>query len=775
MALAPNSELGPYRLERVLGQGGMGVVYAAYDRRLNRRVAIKRVPADDDHPHRRARLRREARLAAQLAHPAVVQIFDLVERDDADWIVMESVEGQTLRAWIDDGPLDMDDVLAVGRQVAEGLAAAHEKGIIHRDLKSENVMVLPGGDAKILDFGLAKSLDAFTDDETRSALSIPGQVLGTARTMSPEQSRGLEVGPRSDLFSFGVLLYEAATGVSPFRGDSLSDTLVRVATHQPPPLDELAAGAPRELVELVASLLQKAPELRPASAREVADILGWLDDARRFSARRRSGHPMAPGASDDTTVDRDISVSDGTTGPDGPIDAAAPAGAEPAGAAPERRIGTILVAALVLGAVVVALGFLVDPLERLGDSDRVEVLDPAQGATDTGAAPDDPLALYDEGMRAVRRTDQRTSIERAIDIFQRLLEQDPSSAAAYAGLARGYWERARNQVSGGDPIFLEQAAAAAGEAVELDPYLADGWISHGLVALSRGDAEAARESLQRARGLDPTHADVHFAWAQLEERANRLDHAVDHYRQALERRPTSNVHDALGRLFYARGRYGDAETQFQASLGLAPDNAYALRNLGAVHYAQGRLDEAASEFQRALRIRPDASLYSNLGTLFFSQGLYAKAAAAFEDALRMDGASHKSIFWLNLADTYRQMPGKEGDMRTTYRRAVQLLDTEIEASPGDVRLSSRRALALARVGDCDGALEGLQGLAVGSDVYSLFRVAVVEELCGQRDRSLRWVERALDAGLALAEVEREPDLLALRADPNYHHLVMDRP
>ncbi|MCP4662320.1 MAG: protein kinase, partial [bacterium] len=195
------SSLGPYRLDHVLGRGGMGEVYKAWDERLKRWVAIKHLSADD--PTARARLRREAQAAAQLGHPAIVQVFDVLEHDGDEWIVMELVDGSSLAELLRDGPLDPDLAIDYGRQVAAGLAAAHDAGIVHRDLKTENVMVLssehaspgrvppdrvPPDRIKILDFGLAKSVHPGTGDD--STLSLSGRIVGTPRAMSSEQAQG---------------------------------------------------------------------------------------------------------------------------------------------------------------------------------------------------------------------------------------------------------------------------------------------------------------------------------------------------------------------------------------------------------------------------------------------------------------------------------------------------------------------------------------------------------------------------------------------------------
>jgi serine/threonine protein kinase len=193
--------IGPYTLGERLGAGGMGEVYQAYDERLDRWVAVKLIRSDHlDKPTVRERFRREARAAARLSHPSIVQIHDIVESDESDAIVMELVEGEPLSCRIARGPLPVSEAARIGREIAEGLAAAHAKGLIHRDLKPENVMITTDGRAKILDFGLAKRL------EGEASLTADHRVLGTFRSMSPEQARGMPLDARSDLFSFGLLV-----------------------------------------------------------------------------------------------------------------------------------------------------------------------------------------------------------------------------------------------------------------------------------------------------------------------------------------------------------------------------------------------------------------------------------------------------------------------------------------------------------------------------------------------------------------------------------------
>ncbi|MEM9554244.1 MAG: protein kinase [Acidobacteriota bacterium] len=758
------ARLRSYRFERELGRGGMGVVHLAYDEHLGRHVAIKKLRPDRSDATRRERLRREARTAARLTHPAIVQIFDLVEADDGDWIVMERVEGAALAELLRDGPLPVDRVLSIGRQIAEGLAAAHALGVLHRDLKTENVAVLADGRVKILDFGLAKELD--TLDDERTELSHSGQILGTGRAMSPEQARGVALGPRSDLFSLGVLLYEIATGVSPFRGASFVDTLGRVAGHDPSSPRTLRPELSAELSELIERLLAKAPELRPASARAVADDLARLDEERRLSDREST--PPEPRDTRATWSLATDPATDSLPAASSSVDRAFRAFR--AGTLGMRR-GPLLAAGLALFAVFAVAVALWAP-RSVHDAPR----DLGRGSVTAARSEvdreiNDPLALYESGMDAVRRPDRPENVEAARAIFERLLAADHDSAAAHAGLARVYWEKGRGAVAGGDRVFLEQAETVARDAVRLGPYLADAHVSLGLVLGQRGDVDGARQAFETALELEPTSADGHFGRGRLAQSEGALDRAEEDLRRAFTLRPEPLYGNALGALLYTTGRYDAAEEAFTASLEQAPDNVYALRNLGALAFARGRLDEASRLVQKALTLRPDASLYSNLGTILFSRGLYARAAAAFEDALAQPGAGNQWIFWLNLGDAYRQMPDRPEDARDAYARAVRLLDERLEASPGQPRLVSRRRLALARAGDLEAACVDGE-IADAAGVYDLLALAVTAELCGARERALAHLETALRAGLELTEVRREPDLLALRADPRFHDLVV---
>jgi serine/threonine protein kinase len=303
--------LGHYRVTAALGAGGMGEVYRATDSRLSRDVAIKVLPQElTDDPERLSRFRREAQLLASLNHPNVGAIYGLEEAGGKPFLVLELVEGMTLAERIEQGPLPVAEALEIARQMAEGLGSAHDKGIVHRDLKPANVMLTPDGQAKVLDFGLARAMAP--DGPAGSAPSLShsptlalqgtaaGVILGTAAYMSPEQARGKAADKRADIWAFGVVVWEMLTGQRLFAGETVSDILAGVLRAD---LDwkALPAGTPPALERLLRRCLTRDPKARLhdiADARlEIADAQSARPEAAPAPAAAPAARPPRPSSS----------------------------------------------------------------------------------------------------------------------------------------------------------------------------------------------------------------------------------------------------------------------------------------------------------------------------------------------------------------------------------------------------------------------------------------------------------------------------------------------
>ena len=288
--LAAGTKLGHYRILSHLGAGGMGEVYLAEDTKLNRRVAIKVLsPNSIDSENANRRLLREAQSAAKLDHPNICGILEVSQSDGRNFICMQYVEGETLEATMRRHALALPEVLAIAIQVADALAEAHALGTIHRDIKPSNIMVTARGAVKVMDFGLAKQIKQSdmvkSDAETEALLSAAGAIIGTLPYMSPEQVRGEAVDGRSDIFSFGVVLYEMVSGQQPFANNSSAATASAILTVEPPPLARFSQDVPAELERIISKALRKNPEERYQTSKDLLIDLRSLRDEREFQHR----------------------------------------------------------------------------------------------------------------------------------------------------------------------------------------------------------------------------------------------------------------------------------------------------------------------------------------------------------------------------------------------------------------------------------------------------------------------------------------------------------
>ncbi len=345
--LPPGSKLGRFEISSVLGQGAMGVVYLANDPEIERPVAIKTVRPEamrgESAGEIEARFLKEAKLAGRLQHPSIVTVYDVGRDRDVCFIAMEYVEGKPLTRYLRaSDALPLTAKIGIIRQVAEALAHAHERGVLHRDIKPGNILIAKDGRVKVTDFGIGKFTAAATSELTRT-----GQMIGSPAYMSPEQVRGEKVDARSDLFSLGVVLYELLTGVRPFPGESITTLVYQILHTEPRDPRELKADLPMSTREVMARLLAKQPEKRPADARGFVRELGRIEKFQRDSELTRRAVVAAPAAGTE-------GASAAAAGAPGSPPLPPPSARTSAPTEPARRRGGLPIVLLAAAAVLVA-------------------------------------------------------------------------------------------------------------------------------------------------------------------------------------------------------------------------------------------------------------------------------------------------------------------------------------------------------------------------------------------------------------------------------------
>ena len=732
--------LANYRVVAELGAGGMGVVYKAVDLRLDRPVALKMLPPGmNGDAERRARFLQEARAASALNDPHIITIYDIFTEGGTDFIVMEYVEGRTLREVIAAGLVPIADALDLVLQIAEGVTSAHAAGIVHRDLKPGNVMVTERGRVKVLDFGLAKLTRINDDDHTTAgpAHTITGALMGTVEYMSPEQASGEAVDQRSDIFSLGAILYELLAGTRPFKASHPAGVLHEILYGTLVPPSERRAGVGPALDAVVARALERELTKRYQSM----DAL--VSDLREAGDRIRSHVPARPSAITWTDL-APVVVRERRSLP---------------------RWGVAVVAAVI--AVIAATAI---PTSRNWIRARLPVSRPAAApAAAATALPSTPYELTQQGFALLRRFDRPGNIDAAIQAFERAINLDPKYTPAHAGVARGY---ARQADSTREGAWATRAVDAARHAIELDPYLADAHVSLGFALTAAGDYPHADEALRKALLLDPNNGGAWLALGQIAYLQDRRPDAEEAFQKALDFTPDDwQPARALGNLSFRAGDYDQAIRWYTRAVAIAPDNAITYGVLGATYHMKGDYASAATALQKSISIRPTYSAYTNLGTALFYGGRFRESVAAFEKGVELN--PNTPMMWGNLGDAYRWTPGGRERAGDAYLRAIQLLEPQVAKEPQNVQAHSLLALYLAKRGDTRRSAQELSAIPElpTRDLNTLYHAALTSEINADRDGALRWLELALGRGYSMREVAADPELTRLREDVRYHRLA----
>ncbi len=719
LELMVGTTLAHYRVLRRLGSGGMGEVYLARDTRLQREVALKVLPEAFADAERRARFEREARAVAALSHPNIVTLHAVEEAAGVAFLVLELVEGETLRERIPPTGFELEELLGVALPLADAVAAAHARGVIHRDLKPENVMITWDGRLKVLDFGLAKlrspetgaGNDTGAETLAREATATgPGTVLGTPGHMAPEQIRGQRTDARTDVFALGLLLFEAATGRHPFPADDPAERGLAVLRGEPLALSRLRPDLPAELGRLLDRCLEKDPARRPASADEVRAALEALQGRLRQAPGHAPTIAVLPFA--DMSAEHDQAyfceglaeeLINALTRLEGLRVVSRTSAFRFAGSGLDiRDVGRQLNADSVLEGSV----------RKAGDRVRVtaQLIDVANGTH-----------LWSE--RFDRRLDDIFAIQeeiagRSVEALRGVLHEDECEPLCGAGTEV---PQAWDFYLQGRRLFWQQrivpAEALYYRAVELDPAFARAWSQIAIL-----------------------HA---WSSAWFRHRETEDEAAATAARRALE---------------------------------LAPDLAEAHVGAGAVHDHAGRGPEAERHLARARALDPglwDAWYFS--GRAAWARGDLDEALAFFERAAEVDPEDYQA---LSLAAQLHEGRGDRQAMVRASRVCLERVKRHLDHYPEDARATLYAAFCARRLGERERALawaERVHDIAADEPVH-YYNLACFYAPIGLPDRALEALEKIVATGQGRREwMEHDSDLDSLRGDPRFEALMARLP
>jgi eukaryotic-like serine/threonine-protein kinase len=719
----PGNHVGHYEILCEVGAGGMGVVYKAFDHQLQRAVALKFLPPDPiRNPADRKRLLHEARAASTLDHKNIAAIHAVEEAGDGQlFIVMAYYEGMSLATRMRATPLSKAESVDIVLQIAEGLEHAHLHNIVHRDIKPSNVILTPEGEAKIVDFGLARFVSAGASTETLS-------LAGTLSYMSPEQLSGKPVDARTDVWSLGVIAYELLTNRMPFEGDNPAATITAILQSPPAEME----GVSPELQSIVLRALSKSVADRYQSCGELVRDLKTVDTV--------GGDPTH-------SVGREIFKVRV------PLALSPPADRGPVLTRKRRWMAAIVVTLLALIAGV-----------WIGK----RIIDWVKEQQVSGTASPAAYETYLQGLESLRRYDKPGNLDAAIRLFETTTKADPKFALAFAALGEAYWDKYRRE---GDPRWVELASTSCRRAAELNDRLPAVFVTLGRIHDGTGQHNLALQEFERALELDHRDADALLGLGDAYSRAGRAQEAEDTYKRAAAMRPEYwDGHYRLGAFYYQQGRFPDAASQFRRVVELLPDHAPAHTSLGTAWLSLGQERDAEAEFKKSLALAPDYPALANLGVMYYRQKRFAESTAMTERALSLNDKDYR--LWNNLAIAYEWL-GQPEKAKDAFSRELARLEQIVALKSEDAEVRANLGVMYSQQHQRDRALPHLEAaLALSPDDPEILnKVGEAYEKLGERSKGLEYFQKALRKGLTLEDMEMNPDLRSLLSDPSARRLL----
>jgi serine/threonine-protein kinase len=841
--LSTNTNLSHYRIVSKLGEGGMGEVYLAQDTKLDRKVALKILPADlANNQDRMRRFTQEAKSAAALSHPNIAQIFEIGETDGTHYIAMEFIDGVTLRDKIHRQRAELRKLLRYLQHVAEGLAKAHAAGIVHRDLKPDNIMVTHDGHAKILDFGLAKLVEGVGDGETgrvgdegqtliapspRHPVSpapnpgtSPGLIMGTVGYMSPEQAQGRtkEIDHRSDIFSFGCILFEAATGKKPFEGESIIKSLHMVVYEPAPPLADLNPAAPAELQRIVRRCLEKDADERYQGIREVAIELKHL--RRELEAGGDFDSMVSPSTSTQSAV----SASSGSTlTPSAGQTASIPPAPSSAEYLVQRikrhKIGVAVAAVILIAAVALVASYL-----RAGKSETgihsIAVLPFQNKSTDADTE------YLSDGLAE--------SLIFRLSQLPNLKVSPTSSVMRYKGKDTDLAQIARELEA---EAIMSGRVSQHGDDLTISVELIDSRTNKliwgekydrkmsDLLATQREIATAIAQKLElklsgnEAKGITKRYTDSNEAYQlYLKGRysfANRtkegMGRAIEYFRQAIKLDPKfalayariSEVYGSMPAYPYLSPKeafpeakaaaqkaleldptlpeahtflayslviydwnWPEAERSFKRAIELDPNNAAAHFRYGHIYLLSvGRSDEAIAEIKKGLDLEPlDINMGGTLAWAYLVTGQKDKALEQARKTYDLD-PNHPLARWI-----LNQTSSELG----MYDQVISIAEQSLQADPANQFALRDAGVAYAKAGRRDKAEEMITRFRdiAKTQYVPTCRIAAIYGALGQKDKAFEELNKAFEVrDWELFRMDVDTYFTPLRDDPRFKELV----